>query len=425
MILAVGPGTPAGMIASRSIPISSDSDDDDSGSSSSSLDGDDDSDMAEDPMGRRPRNDPEEYSSSSSEDHNHIRGRSQWTTRSQDAPLARRDSDEGSSDDEEEGGANDFPRSQQRGVAESAILADWYARMDGGSDGENDGNESIDSDNSLFRSHEPVSAMKHGGCVNTAAWLDCGWRISLAGSSIGTTTFMSDDCPTQLVTSGDDYIVKFWDVREAMGSSSPMAGGNSTICPFSMDQVDIDEADDTVKAWKRHYCTTGRSPYGSLIPLATLDTGHSGNVFHVTPIVGQPGKVATTAADGFLRVSDLETGSSVAVCSPEYGEAHSGGRSSIFSFRSDMCFSHHFITRQVGLVCSERGLRRFDMRLPPREQNYGSIFGRTSRACKACTVWSTPSMDFSLEEAESSYVFGMFLFLILYLLYASISTHEL
>ena len=38
---------------------------------------------------------------------------------------------------------------------------------------------------------------------------------------------------TQLVTAGDDLLVKFWDVSHAMGMASPLADSYATICPFS------------------------------------------------------------------------------------------------------------------------------------------------------------------------------------------------
>ena len=38
---------------------------------------------------------------------------------------------------------------------------------------------------------------------------------------------------TQLVTSGDDLLVKFWDVSHAMGMASPLADSYATISPFS------------------------------------------------------------------------------------------------------------------------------------------------------------------------------------------------
>jgi hypothetical protein len=423
MILSVGPGTPAGMLAAgRGLPVSSDDSESSSsdGSSSSAasqrnsgagMDMDPDVEGMEEDHQRSDNNGGRSSLSSSEDEDGDIgetrRGRSRWTTRrGRGATAAAEDhgnesnqSDDDRSDNDDDSESADQPN---RRFVESAIL-DWYSRID--SDHEHDDDSVADSQNSRLRSHDPVPSMRHNGCINTAAWLDCGWRLSVAGTSLDAQAMVTDDCPTQLITSGDDYLVKFWDVREAMGSTSPMKGGNSTICPFSMNRVE--DTDSVVKTWRKHYHSTGRAPYGSVIPLFTLDTGHSGNVFHVTPLVGQPGKVASCGADGYLKVSDVENDTSTVVFSPEFESGSgSGFRSGIFSFRSCMCFSHHFITRQVGLVCSERGLMRFDLRLPPREQSYQSILGGPPRSCKACAVWSTPSMNLSLEEAESSYVFG-------------------
>lgn len=124
-------------------------------------------------------------------------------------------------------------------------------------------------------------------------------------------------------------------------------------------------------------------------------------MFHVTPLRGQPGKVATCAADGFLRLGDLETGQSRVVVNPEFGDNH--------SLRSAMCFSHHFLSRNTGLLCSERGLRRFDLRISPREQETRSLLAG-SRGCKACAIWSSSKASTAVEEGDSAYVFGKFTF---------------
>lgn len=36
--------------------------------------------------------------------------------------------------------------------------------------------------------------------------------------------FLSRECPTQFITSGDDRLVKFWDVSVVMGSASSLPG---------------------------------------------------------------------------------------------------------------------------------------------------------------------------------------------------------
>jgi hypothetical protein len=60
--------------------------------------------------------------------------------------------------------------------------------------------------------------MGHSGCINTASWLDCRWRISTATPSSlhssndhcnGIYVLPSSECPTQLLTSGNNVLVKF------------------------------------------------------------------------------------------------------------------------------------------------------------------------------------------------------------------------
>jgi WD40 repeat protein len=279
-------------------------------------------------------------------------------------------------------------------------LLEWYAADEGS---ENSGEE---GEVTTTTATTPVPSMRHGGCINTAAWLDCGWRLSTVGTSSSCEAVLTDDCPTQLVTSGDDHLVKFWDVRHAMGTTSPLAGGAPTVCPFSAPHCP--DQDETRRTWKRHYAKT-KSPYlaGSVLPLATLQTGHRGNVFHVTPLHGKPGKVATCGADGFLRLTDLETGNATEVVSPEFEDDTRGLLpAGLLSLRPGMCFSHHFLSQNTGLLCSERGLRRFDLRLPPREQPTQSLLGGPFRNCKACAIWSPPTSTSSLEGGDSAYVFG-------------------
>ena len=78
-----------------------------------------------------------------------------------------------------------------------------------------------------------------------------------------------------------------------------------------------------------------------------------------------------------------------------------------------MCFSHHFLDTNVGLLCSERGLLRCDLQISPREQRAESVVEELERTCKACAVWSSYAPD---EDGgggvgggggvESAYVFG-------------------
>eukprot|EP00539_Tryblionella_compressa_P018691 CAMPEP_0178881094 /NCGR_PEP_ID=MMETSP0747-20121128/12820_1 /TAXON_ID=913974 /ORGANISM="Nitzschia punctata, Strain CCMP561" /LENGTH=1373 /DNA_ID=CAMNT_0020549045 /DNA_START=176 /DNA_END=4298 /DNA_ORIENTATION=+ len=286
-------------------------------------------------------------------------------------------------------------------------------------------------------------SMRHGGCINTAAWLDCGWRLSTTtrtseeggGSSSSNENnshvygIWSEECPTQLVTSGDDHLVKFWDVRSAMGMTSPLPGGRSTICPFSASKSrnphDLEEEwqslYDARQGHKKCHNNNNNSNIdddyhlpGSVRLLATLRTGHRGNVFHVTPLEGKPGVVATCGADGFLRVTNMELGESSIVVSPEYDDELSGLLPmGLFSLRRIMCFSHHFMNQNVGLLCSERGLRRFDLRLSPREQSTQNLLGSSFRGCKACAILSGESSSLSsstssssLTGGETSYVFA-------------------
>jgi len=352
-----------------------------------------------------------------------------------------------------------------------------------------------------------VPALKHGGCINTATWLTCPWRLSTASnddnlnnnnSIIQSSSYSSNnestssdpnskpytDCsgnlravynhesPTQLVTSGDDRLIKFWDLSASMGMTSLCNAGQSTAIPFSNtrfssksnqctnngDQmVNSNSMTKNVKQWKQHH-RQGKNLSGSVVPLATLLSGHRGNVFHVTPIPNRPGKIASCAADGFLRLSDIEqqllpsvlptsvgrpasfvqnrhglyrgnsgagrsTTASQVIVSPEFdGDERQG----LGALRSSMCYSHCFLNNNVGLLCSERGLRKFDVRLPPVSQPMRHVFwdgdggsnsmsacgmrGYARRAgirktCKACAIWRG-AKDTDDENLDSYYVFG-------------------
>jgi len=161
-----------------------------------------------------------------------------------------------------------------------------------------------------------------------------------------------------------------------------------------------------------------------------LTTGHRGNVFHVTPVPFSPGKVATCAADGFLRLTDVEihstpssplvnraransttssssnTGgdSSAVIISPEYSSDDGGSQYGILSSEK-MCFSHTFLNANEGLVCSERGLLHFDLRLPARSQKRGSLIEELKKTCKACAPWRLGE-DNGDYQLQSAYVFA-------------------
>jgi hypothetical protein len=118
-------------------------------------------------------------------------------------------------------------------------------------------------------------------------------------------------------------------------------------------------------------------------------------------------QIATCGADGYLRLSDIVAETTSIVVSPEYDD---GGNLGLFSLHSNMCFSHRFLNANTGLLCSERGLKRFDIRLPPREQpSQNLLLGRESyrSCCKACAVYSYSSLGGGGGgDEESAYVFG-------------------
>lgn len=68
---------------------------------------------------------------------------------------------------------------------------------------------------------------------------------------------------------------------------------------------------ELVDTWKASIRTHKRYP-GIVHPLLTLPTQHRGNVFHVSPVPHSLGKVATCAADGYLRLLDVEVHSTSA-----------------------------------------------------------------------------------------------------------------
>jgi len=282
--------------------------------------------------------------------------------------------------------------------------------------------------------------LRHGGCINTACWLDVPWRLSLAGmaSSIDSNDdssslqppltvvddenhnpcngYAHDYCPTQLATSGDDRVVKLWDARYAMGTANPLIGGWDTFCPLASKQRPV----AFQSAWKKHYRQLDEDSIaiaGSVLPLATLTTGHRGNVFHITPLAHSPGKLLTCAADGYLRQLDITAESSSVVIHP-LANASSEDLGGFLAMGLGLAFSHVMLSANTGLLCSERGLHLFDLRLSPREQQQQSLLAAPdstardgssvssdsmslSESCKACAVWRPSAM-----ETESHYVFA-------------------
>jgi hypothetical protein len=394
MILAVGPDTPASLLMGSSAPSLS-------SSSASSSEDDSAADHREDQEDEASMEDEEEATSGTARPPAEAR-RSRWVRRTnendgQDMEVGKDSDDDdggGGGDDEED----DEDEDENRDMTENALLA--YYNSDEASQSDEDDNNNLLGNNTS--APKPVPSMRHGGCINTASWMDCGWNISTAGVSREAVSM--EECPTQLVTSGDDLLVKFWDVSQSMGTTSPLSGAYSTVCPFSAPDCSRDVGPIRNK-WLRYYSTTQSSALsGSVLPLATLSTGHMNNIFHVTPLKGQPGKVATCGADGFLRLADLETGDSRVVVSPEH-EDDMGLL--MMSVRPAMCFSHHFLSRNTGLLCTERGLRRFDIRLPPREQSTSNLLGGSLRGCKSCAILSDSKSNTSLlEGGDSAYIFG-------------------
>jgi WD40 repeat protein len=211
--------------------------------------------------------------------------------------------------------------------------------------------------------------------------------------------------PTQVLTSGDDRTVKFWDVSRAMGMDNPLPGGKYSKCPFA------DYSNCQSNDYHRTH-NNNSSLAGSVVPLLSLQTGHRANVFHVTPVDAHPGRVLTCGADGFLRMANVtrpENESSSVVVSPEFGIEGSSMDDllplGLFSLRSEkcMCFSHHLLNANTGLLCGERGLFQFDLRLSPREQSTRSLLGN-DKGCKSCAIWSAPPS--SMDIVDSAYVFA-------------------
>jgi hypothetical protein len=268
------------------------------------------------------------------------------------------------------------------------------------------------------------ATLRHGGCINTATWLDAPWRLStvqqesvsstLHNNSV--TTVHSDEYPTQLLTSGDDGLVKFWDVAQALGGASPLAGGWDTQCPYAPgpSAVDIEQYQEHVTArWKSYYSAGAPVP-ASVHHLASLKAGHEGSVLHVTALHAQPGQVLTSGADGCLRLLHLDApGSTALIIKPLDGDDEQMAARGIEMAMSKVAYSHCMVNAHVGLIASDRGLHRFDLRLPPREQYTKSLLGPDpgfgAGKCKACAVWTPPWMSMSqLSDGtvDSSYVFA-------------------
>lgn len=388
MILAVGPGTPA----STCWAWDEDEDSSDNGfafdqSDSSTESDDDDEEGADEGVARMPRpgsddEDEEEASIMSTDDKRGSSG---------EQKLSEPDSE--SSDDS----SDDIRRRAAHEGLQVRAPANRVIRLQQHNVNAQDG----DTRNEALR-----PSIRHGGCINTACWMDCPWRLSLAGSdghplpASGSANIVpSREYTTQLVTSGDDRVVKFWDVRDAMGSANPLPGGWDTFSPFSTTELPSSKA--VLPSFRKYYNHPDHVPKvaGGVNLLASISTGHRLNVFDVKPVNSQPGKILTCAADGFLRLCDLETNQSSVVVNPTTDEMDS----MLFS-TGKMAFSQHFVTANTGLLCSERGLHRFDLRVSPREQETQSLLHRLE-ICKTCAVWS-PFGSPSNGDADSNFVFA-------------------
>jgi len=361
------------------------------------------------------------------------------------------DDDDDDDDDAEESDNND---SASEGFYE-------YMRNNYGDSDDNDPNSQEESDFNGGSNYLPN--MRHRGCINTATWLsDCGWRLSTAStknsdSNIAICAVASKELPTQVVTSGDDRLLKVWDLSEALGTSSPFKG-ISTRTPFSSSSSTTNDNhcgykerwQSFVDARRRksadeYGCGDDYRPPGTVRLLASVSTGHKGNVFHVTPLKGRPGMFATCGADGYLRLVDVErccsnnegenginnSGNSTVVVHPMYDHNDDDARNNSRVFdpeiplpfflrnSSGMCFSHTMTDDlNVGLLCSEKGLIRFDLRLSPREQCTKSLLPTTARSsgsmvrsmrsCKACVVLpvNTDGGAGNVNGGGSTYVFA-------------------
>jgi WD40 repeat protein len=276
-----------------------------------------------------------------------------------------------------------------------------------------------------------LPSMRHDSCVNTASWLNCPWRLSRADGGM---SFSSGDqvvlpkgiastyeMPTQVMTSGDDCVIKVWDLSNAMGSASPLPGGWDTFSPFAMTNIKELGSKEQKENWTKYYEERNSTckVAGSVSLLASVPSNHQGNVVHLSPIADAPGKVLSCGFDGFLRLSDLESASSTVVIDPHihddfersFTEIAGGG----FGVNA---FSHLLLTGNTGLLCCQRGLFRFDVRLSPNKQARKSLLNPVtpgasrSLGCKACAVWSPSSYRshdsypaYMNSQSEPSYIF--------------------
>lgn len=417
MILAVGPTTPASLVCgdntSRRRRRRRHSDDDDDNDESEVSDDDDDDDDSDD---------------TASEMHD------------------TQDIEEEEDDDDNENDDEISPETPQlqppsSGEAGSAFADDDTASMFSEAVGEDDNasaaltSERADATATAAFTLPPASErswapqIRHESCINTACWLDVPWRLSVNADRLATTVAPSWEAPTQIITSGDDHMVKFWDVRQAMGSTSPKPNGWDVFGPFSSSTAPQPPCCGSTNLVTRTSVPAHGMPPGAVVPLASISSGHLGNVFHVTPVPSSPGLVLTCGADGQLRKCHVERPqSSGLVMRPQQQRTRGGGGENDDNSDLDdylmmtalgMAYSHQLLTEHTGLLCSDRGLFRFDMRVGPRDQSrhaFKLIAKKQSwqsysylSGIKACAVWS-PSLGTNEAKeghlVDSNYVFA-------------------
>lgn len=286
-------------------------------------------------------------------------------------------------------------------LASSSSLPPWI----------NDRGTSFQQAPSIRTQHSPYqSGIFHNGCINTACWLDAPWRLACnytETTSCSTPNICMDtphEASTQIMTSGDDRMLKIWDVTQSIGMVSPIGGGWDTYAPLAdsstiTSEYNPNEHKQRIVQFYRHQ-QRSKVP-GQVRLLASISTGHVNNVFHVSPIRQKPGEVLTCGADGYLRLIDIEMGQSCTVLAPVDDEMLPEMWQTT---ASKVAYSHVSLGPHTGLLCSAKGLRYFDIRLSVREQSRRSIlppFSGNDAQCKACAIWSPRGLS---EDSESYYV---------------------
>jgi WD40 repeat protein len=187
-------------------------------------------------------------------------------------------------------------------------------------------------------------SLRHGGCINTACWLaDTDDHDARAAAPP----------PTKIMTSGDDRLLKIWNVKEAMDLA--WENGWDSFAPLTANSI-------RAHALPKRRATT--LP-GTVELLHTFRTGHHGNVFHITPLRRQGSQqlqALTSAADGALRLVDEQ-------------------RSTLILQSEGMAYSHLVLTDHTGLVCYDNGLNQYDLRCSLHSQPDAIITGMPIKAC--------------------------------------------